>query len=137
MLQRKKTMDSKKITTNSIHKKKLNKSISLIIKTPNFSNNTIPKKLYPYISKTNYSVQTSESKPTQSKKNNTCLNVKNFSKLCNLTLYRQNSQGTLYSLKKFNHDFLFQDLSHKNQGINVHLLSEIKSPKFIEYINNR
>ena len=137
MIQRKKTMESKKTTNSSLRKKKLNKSISLIIKSPNFSNKTIHKKLYPYLSKISYSVQTSETKPTRTKKNNNSMNAKNFSKLCNLTLYRQNSQGTLYSLKKFNHDFLFPDMTQKNKGISVHLLSEIKSPKFIEHINNR
>ena len=141
MINRRKTLESKKTVNNinSVQTKKFRKSISLIVKTPNYSNNTIPKKMYSFIPKTSYSVQTSEAKQSQPKisnnKNNT--NIKNFSKLCNFTLYRQNSQGALYSLKKFNHEFLFPDIMHKNQGVNIRLLSEIKSPKFIEYMNNK
>ena len=136
MFQRKKIMETKK-TKNKLKDKKLNKSISLIIKNNNFSNHTNQKKLYQFIPKTSYSVQTSERKVNKNTGNITTNNNNYLSQLFNLNFYRQNSQGSLYSLKKENNDFQFSDINYKYPRLNTYLLSEIKSPKIIEYINNR
>jgi hypothetical protein len=136
MFQRKKIMETKK-TKNKLKDKKLNKSISLIIKNNNFSNHTNQKKLYQFIPKTSYSVQTSERKVNKNTGNITTNNNNYLSQLYNLNFYRQNSQGSLYSLKKENNDFQFSDINYKYPRLNTYLLSEIKSPKIIEYINNR
>jgi len=136
MFQRKKIMETKK-TKNKLKDKKLNKSISLIIKNNNFSNHTNQKKLYQFIQKTSYSVQTSERKVNKNTGNITTNNNNYLSQLYNLNFYRQNSQGSLYSLKKENNDFQFSDINYKYPRLNTYLLSEIKSPKIIEYINNR
>ena len=137
MFQRKKIMESKNIITK--HKEKLlNKSISLLIKSPNFSKNTNNKKLYQFIPKTSYSMQTSERKHNKTSGNIIINNGTNHSKLYNLNLYRQNSQGSLCSLKRDYHDSYLSDINHKyNQRLNMRLLSEIKSPKMIDYINNQ
>ena len=137
MFQRKKIMESKNIITK--HKEKLlNKSISLLIKSPNFSKNTNNKKLYQFIPKTSYSMQTSERKHNKTSGNMIINNGTNHSKLYNLNLYRQNSQGSLCSLKRDYHDSYLSDINHKyNQRLNMRLLSEIKSPKMIDYINNQ
>ena len=129
-------METKK-TKNKLKDKKLNKSISLIIKNNNFSNHTNQKKLYQFIQKTSYSVQTSERKVNKNTGNITTNNNNYLSQLYNLNFYRQNSQGSLYSLKKENNDFQFSDINYKYPRLNTYLLSEIKSPKIIEYINNR
>ena len=129
-------METKK-TKNKLKDKKLNKSISLIIKNNNFSNHTNQKKLYQFIPKTSYSVQTSERKVNKNTGNITTNNNNYLSQLYNLNFYRQNSQGSLYSLKKENNDFQFSDINYKYPRLNTYLLSEIKSPKIIEYINNR
>ena len=138
MFQRKKIMETKK-TKNKLKDKKLNKSISLIIKNNNFSNNNNnnQKKLYQIIPKTSYSVQTSERKVNPNKGNITTSNNNYLSQLYNLNFYRQNSQGSLYSLKKENNDSQYSDINYKYPRLNTYLLSEIKSPKIIEYINNR
>jgi len=136
MFQRKKIMETKK-TKNKLKDKKLNKSISLIIKNNNFSNHTNQKKLYQFIPKTSYSVQTSERKVNKNTGNITTNNNNYLSQLYNLNFYRQNSQGSLYYLKKENNDFQFSDINYKYPRLNTYLLSEIKSPKIIEYINNR
>ena len=127
-------MESKK-TSNKLRQKKLNKSISLIIKNNNFSNNSSTKKLYKFIPKTSYSVQTSERKIKPNNGNMTTNNSNYSSQLYNLNFYRQNSQSSLYSLKKENNKF--SDNNNLYPRLNMRLLSEIKSPKFIEYINNR
>ena len=121
--------------------RKLNKSISLIIKNNNFSNIAKNSILYQYIPKTSYSVQTSDRKP----KKNTGQNISNsnyLSKLYNLNFFRQNSQGSFCSLKKdninnYNNNSRYSDINNKYPKLNIHHLSEIKCPKFIEYINNK
>ena len=62
MFQRKKIKEQKKDKVK-FKDRKLNKSISLIIKNNNFSNIANNSILYQYIPKTSYSVQTSDRKP--------------------------------------------------------------------------
>ena len=137
MFQRKKIMESKNIKIK--HKEKiLNKSITLLMKSPNFSKNTNNKKFYQFIPKTSYSMQTSERKQNKNTGHMITNNGTNHSRLYNLNLCRQNSQGSLCSLKREYHDSYLSDINHKyNQRLNMHLLSEIKSPKIIDYINNQ
>ena len=129
---RKKIMESKK-SKNKLKEKKLNKSISLLIKSPNFSSNTNYKKIYSFIPKTSYSVQTSDRKPKQNLANKSTYNL---SKLYNLNLYRQNSVGSLCGLKKDFHDLYYLDNNHKCSRLYKHILSEVKSPKIFDYMNN-
>ena len=117
-------------------KEQLNKSISLFINSPNYSNNMNNKKISQYIPKTSYSVQTSERKLKQMSGNNTSNNVISNSKVHNFNLYRQNSQGSLYHLKKDYNEYNFFDINQRYQRLNMRLLSEIKTPKMSYYINN-
>jgi len=129
-------MEQKK-TKSKLKDKNLNKSISLIIKTDNFSNPAKQKKLNQFIPKTSYSVQTSDRKPKQHFGNSTTNNTNYLSGLYSLNLYRQNSQGSLCSLKKDNQSHHFSETNYRHPKLNMYLLSEIKSPKIIDYINNR
>jgi len=135
MFQRKKIMESKN-TRKKFKEKQLNKSISLLIQSPNFSNNVNNKKIFQYIPKTSYSVQTSERKQKQITNNISSHNVISNSKIYNFNLYRQNSQGSFFSLKKDYNDYNFSDINKRYQRLNMRLLSEVKTPKISHYLNN-
>ena len=85
-------MESKHIR-KKLKEKQLNKSISLLIKSPNYSKNNNGKKIVHYIPKTSYSVQTSERKQDKNAGNITTHNLIGNSKIYSFNLYRQNSQG--------------------------------------------
>ena len=129
-------MEQKK-AKNKSKGKKLNKSISLVIKNDNFSNHGSQKKLYQFIPKTSYSVQTSDRKKQQNFGNNSTNNTNYLSQLYNLNFYRQNSQNSFCSLKKESQDYNFSEINYRYPKLNMYLLSEVKSPKIIDYINNR
>ena len=137
MFQRKKIMEQKKEKGN-FKNRKLNKSISLIIKNNNFSNFTNNKMLHQYIPKTSNSVQTSGRKQNQNSGNKKS-NNNYISQIYNPNFLRQNSQGSLCSLKKDNNNnnSCFSDINNKYPRLNIHYLSEIKCPKFMEYISNK
>lgn len=62
---------------------------------------------------------------------------KKSAKLYNLSLPRQNSQGSFYTQKNYINDEQFTNINLKYQKLNSHLLSEAKAPKLIELINNK
>lgn len=135
MFHRKKIMESKHIR-KKLKEKQLNKSISLLIKSPNYSKNNNGKKIVHYIPKTSYSVQTSERKQGKNAGNITTHNLIGNSKIYSFNLYRQNSQGSLYCLKKDYNDYNFSDINNRYQRLNMRLMSEVKTPKISHYIYN-
>ena len=134
MFHNKKIMESKH--TKKKLKEQLNKSISLLINSSNYSNNMNNKKIGQYMPKTSYSVQTSERKLKQGFGNIASNNAISNSKLHNFNLYRQNSQGSLYHLKKDYNEYNFFDINQRYQRLNMRLLSEVKTPKMPYYMNN-
>ena len=135
MFHRKKIMESKH-TRKKPKEKKLNKSVSLLIKSPNYSKNNSGKKIVQYMPKTSFSVQTSERKKEKNEGNIITNNAMGNSKVYSFNLYRQNSQGSLYCLKKDYNDYNFSDINNRYQRLNMHLMSEVKTPKISHYINN-
>ena len=131
MLQKKKILDSK-VSSNSTVKKNLTKSISLLLNTSNISSNNLSKRLQPNIVKKSNSVDKIGKKNVKHKNNN-----KKSSNIYNVNLQRQNSQGALYSMKNYINDTQITNNNLKYQRLNSHLLSETKTPKLIELLNNK
>lgn len=136
MFQRKKIMEQKK-TSNKLKHKKLNKSFSLVITKNSISKDIHKKKIYQFIPKTSYSVQTSERKLYPNRENITSNNTNYLSQLYGFNFYRQNSQGSLCSIKKDNNDSHFSSINNKYPKLSMYLLSDVKTPKLVEYIHNR
>ena len=132
--------ESKTSINNSLKKVHSGKPISLIIKTNNFPNNDISKKYYPSnLSKANSMTKTSQNNIKTNKSNKN----KNSS-IHNLTLHRQETQGSLYSLKNYmNETQITNNNINKNNNLNHKKLNsytnigETKTPKLLELINNK
>ena len=133
MFPKKRFIESKTTTNSSIKKPNAGKSISLIINTNHFSNTSISKKLHPNIPKKSNSVEKTSQKNLKSNKNNKNKN----SSIYNITLHRQNSQGSLYSLKTYINDTQITNNNVKYHKLNSHHLSETKTPKLLELLNNK
>ena len=132
MLQKKKILDSKVSSNSTVKKKNLTKSISLLLNTSNISSNNLSKRLQPNIVKKSNSVDKIGKKNVKHKNNN-----KKSSNIYNVNLQRQNSQGALYSMKNYINDTQITNDNLKYQRLNSHLLSETKTPKLIELLNNK
>jgi hypothetical protein len=135
MFPKKRIIESKASKNNTIKKPRMTKSISLIINTSQITRNNISKRLNSNIAKKSNSVDKPSKK--HSKLNNNNNKNKNSSKLYNITLQRQNSQGVLYTLKNFINDTQISHINQNYHRINSHLLSETKTPKLIEMLNNK
>ena len=133
MLPKKRFIESKTTTNSSIKKPNVGKSISLIINTNHFSNTSISKNFYPNIPKKSNSVEKTSQKNLKSNKNNKNKN----SSIYNITLHRQNSQGSLYSLKTYINDTQLTNNNIKYHKLNSNHLSEAKTPKLLELLNNK
>jgi len=133
MFPKKRFIESKTTTNSSIKKPNAGKSISLIINTNHFSNTSISKKFHPNIPKKSNSVEKASQKNLKSNKNNKNKN----SSIYNITLHRQNSQGSLYSLKTYINDTQITNNNVKYHKLNSHHLSETKTPKLLELLNNK
>ena len=93
MLPKKRIIESKNSANNAIKYKGISKSISLLINTPHLNNNNISKRFHLNIVKKSNSIDKTIKNQLKFSKN------KKSSKIFNLNLKRQNSQGMLYSLK--------------------------------------
>ena len=131
MLSKKRIIVSKTTSNNNIKHQGIQKSISLIINTPHLNSNNISKRFHHNNEKKSNSVDKASKNQTKFSKN------KKTSKIYNLSLQRQNSQGMLYSLKNYVHDTQLTHINQKYKRLNSHILSETKTPKLIELLNNK
>ncbi len=130
MFPKRRILESKNYNNSTIKNPKMTKSISLIINTTQLNNNNnISKRLQSKLQKKSYSL---DKKCSKINKNN-----KNSSKIYNLSMQRQNSQGILYSLKNYINDTQLSNGNLKYQRLNSHFISETKTPKLIELLNNK
>ena len=129
MFPKKRIIETKTSANNTIKKPRMTKSISLIINTSQLTRSNISKRLHSNMVKKSNSVDRHSKKHSKLSKNN---KNKNPSKIYNITLQRQNSQGALYSLKNYINDPQITHINQKYQRTNSHLLSETKTPKLIE-----
>ena len=133
MLQKIKILDSKSSTKNNIKKKNFTKSTSLLINISNFSNNNnISKRIQPNMVKKSNSLDKMIKKSVKLNRNNN----KNSSHIYNLSLQRQKSQG-ITSLKNYINNTQLNNNNIKYQRLNSKILSETKTPKLIELLNNK
>ena len=102
----------------------MSKSISLIINTTHLNSNNISKRLQSKFQKKSYSLDKKNSKMNK--------NNKHSSKIYNLSMPRQNSQGVLYSLKNYMNDTQLSNGNLKYQRLNSHIINETKTPKIIK-----
>ena len=134
MFPKKRIIETKTSANNTNKKPRMTKSISLIINTSQLTRSNISKRLHSNIAKKSNSVDRHSKKHSKLNKNN---KNKNSSKIYNITLQRQNSQGALYSLKNYINETQITHINQKYQRTNSHLLSETKTPKLIELLNNK
>ena len=137
MLPKKTIIKSKTATSSCIKNQNNGKSLSLIINTQNLSNSNTKKKL-----RQNNSNKVNYSNKSLRKKNNSTKNEKNIkTKIYNLTLNRQNSQSSIYSLKKKNINDIqktyYNNNNIKHKKCYSYYLSDEKTPKIIELLNNQ
>ena len=132
----KKTMNKTKTVTDSwIKKPIIRKSISLIINTHNLSNSNIKQNYRPNNSnKTSYLEESYKGSIYSNKNKN------KKPSMYNLTLKRQNSQSSLYSLKHYLNEAQKTNVNNINKRQNKchsYRLCEVKTPKIIELLNNK
>jgi hypothetical protein len=129
MFPKKRIIELKYSNNNIIKNPKMSKSISLIINTTHLNSNNISKRLQSKFQKKSYSLDKKNSKMNK--------NNKHSSKIYNLSMPRQNSQGVLYSLKNYMNDTQLSNGNLKYQRLNSHIINETKTPKIIELLNNK
>ena len=134
MFPKKRNNETKTSSNSNLKHQGMSKSISLIINPNHLSTSNISKKLQPNQAKKSSSVEKISKKNLKLNKND---KNKKSAKLYNLSLPRQNSQGSFYTQKNYINDEQFTNINLKYQKLNSHLLSEAKAPKLIELINNK
>ena len=130
-----KILDPKSSNKNNLKQNNFPRAISLLLNTSNLSsNNNVSKRIQPNMVKKSNSVDKITKKKIKSNKNNNKKPSHNY----NLSLQRQNSQGALYSLKNYINDTQLNNNNNiKYQRLKPHLLSETKTPKLMEILNNK
>ena len=134
MFPKKRNNETKTSSNSNLKHQGMSKSISLIINPNHLSTSNISKKLQPNQAKKSSSVEKISKKNLKLNRND---KNKKSAKLYNLSLPRQNSQGSFYTQKNYINDEQFTNINLKYQKLNSHLLSEAKAPKLIELINNK
>ena len=132
MHSKKRIIGSKKTTNSTLKKPNTSKSINLLINSSHLNNNIISIKLGR--NETNKSNSVDKTSIKNAKINN---KNKNSSKVFNLNLPRQSTQGTLYSLKNYINDIQYTYANHRFHRQNSYILNENKTHKLIELLNNK
>ena len=131
MLPKKRINEQKSSANSTIKHSTMAKSISLIINPPHLTSNNASKRYHNNNHKKSNSVEKPSKNSSKYSKN------KKSSKIYYLSLPRQNSQGVLYSLKNYSNDAQLTQINQKYKRLDSHILSETKTPKIIELLNNK
>ena len=135
MIPKKRIINSKtSINDNKLNKPGMTKSARLIINTSHINSNNISNRLPRNLLKKSNSVDKNYQKTTKFNKSNK--NNKS-SKVYNINIQRQNSQGVLYSLKNYINDTQFTHANQKYCRQNSQILNETKTPIIFELLNNK
>ncbi len=134
MIPKKRLIENKNsINNNIISNPGMTKSARLIINTSHINSNSISNKISRNLPKKSNSIDKNIQKTTKIIRNNK--NAKS-SKLYNMNIQRQNSQG-LYSIKNYMNDTQYTQVNHKYHRQNSQILNETKTPRLLELLNNK